>query len=390
MITFVECSKHSTYVMTESIIIRDFGPIADMEIDDVRPFLFLIGPSGSGKSTFMKLMAFLRWSYKMMCIRSFLYYSGVKKSSFRISFRSHLKTMGMEKFLKSNSYIKYSYGNFAIVYDGKLRFPQKFVPRDELSLEKISFISDKRNLIGDVLENNLTIRKSAYYLMESFDNYKTATDEIKLFKMPGLGVELKIKKTSNGVKHTIEPIGDASYSINLNESSSGTQSSMPLGVIMEYLSKKFDIVESLNDSMFKYASKTDSLRDFKAVSNVGDLPNRRVSVFIEEPEISLFPASQRQLLDMLVGNCNYTEGYSLWMMVATHSPYLINHLNVLLRRGADSAHINPVDLCVYNVVDGKLQSLMSIDVDSGESVVDTIELSEPMEDIYNEYESLGS
>lgn len=375
--------------MKESIVIRDFGPIKEMAIDDIRPFLFLIGPSGSGKSTFLKIMAFLRWCYKMMCIRSYLYYSGIKKSTFRINFKSHLKTMGMEKFLKNSSYIEYKYGDYSIIFDGRLRFPLKYVPREELSLEKVSFISDKRNLIGDILENNVTVRKKAYYMNETFDDYQTATDEIKSFKMPSLGVELKVKKTTNGVKHVIEPIEGPQYSINLSESSSGTQSSMPLGIIMEYFSKKFDIVDSLNDAMLSYAAKSDSLKDFKAVSNVGDLPNCRVSVFIEEPEISLFPASQRQLLDMLVGDCNSTNGYKMWMMVATHSPYLINHLNVLLRRGADAPHIDAYDLGVYNVVEGRLQSLVSIDADTGEHVVDTLELSEPMEDIYNEYESLG-
>lgn len=375
--------------MKESIVIRDFGPIKEMAIDDIRPFLFLIGPSGSGKSTFLKIMAFLRWCYKMMCIRSYLYYSGIKKSTFRINFKSHLKTMGMEKFLKNSSYIEYKYGDYSIIFDGGLRFPLKYVPREELSLEKVSFISDKRNLIGDILENNVTVRKKAYYMNETFDDYQTATDEIKSFKMPSLGVELKVKKTTNGVKHVIEPIEGPQYSINLSESSSGTQSSMPLGIIMEYFSKKFDIVDSLNDAMLSYAAKSDSLKDFKAVSNVGDLPNCRVSVFIEEPEISLFPASQRQLLDMLVGDCNSTNGYKMWMMVATHSPYLINHLNVLLRRGADAPHIDAYDLGVYNVVEGRLQSLVSIDADTGENVVDTLELSEPMEDIYNEYESLG-
>lgn len=375
--------------MKESVVIRDFGPIKEMAIDDIRPFLFLIGPSGSGKSTFLKIMAFLRWCYKMMCIRSYLYYSGIKKSSFRINFKSHLKTMGMEKCLKNSSYIKYKYGGYTIIFDGGLRFPLKYVPREELSLEKVSFISDKRNLIGDILENNVTVRKKAYYMNETFDDYQTATDEIKSFKMPSLGVELKVKKTTNGIKHVIEPIEGPQYSINLSESSSGTQSSMPLGIIMEYLTQKFDIVDSLNDAMLSYAAKSDSLKDFKAVSNVGDLPNCRVSVFIEEPEISLFPASQRQLLDMLVADCNSINGYKMWMMVATHSPYLINHLNVLLRRGDDSPHIDTNDLGVYNVVEGRLQSLVSIDADTGEHVVDTLELSEPMEDIYNEYESLG-
>ena len=375
--------------MRESVIIRDFGPIRNMVVDDLRPFVFLIGPSGSGKSTFMKTLAFLRWCYKMMCIRSFLYYSGIKKSTFRINFRSHMKIMGMEELLKGNPYIEYHNGDFTIIYDGKLRFPQKFVKKEELSLEKVAFVSDKRNIIGDILESNVSLRKSAYYMSETFETYKTATSEIKSFVMPGLGVELKIKKTANGVKHKIEPIDGSSYSINLNESSSGTQSTMPLGIIMEYLSKKFDIVGALNSSMLEYAAKSDSLMDFKAVSNVGNLPNRRVSIFVEEPEISLFPATQRQLLDMMIDSCNKASGYQMWMTVATHSPYLINHLNVLLRRKEDAPHIQARDLCVFNVVGGTLQNLVGVDSETGEPVVDTMDLSEPMEDIYNENAALG-
>ncbi|MDR2465842.1 MAG: ATP-binding protein [Prevotellaceae bacterium] len=41
--------------MQESIIIRNFGPVKDMEIQNITPFTVFIGESGSGKSTIMKL-----------------------------------------------------------------------------------------------------------------------------------------------------------------------------------------------------------------------------------------------------------------------------------------------------------------------------------------------
>ena len=77
------------------------------------------------------------------------------------------------------------------------------------------------------------------------------------------------------------------------------------------------------------------------------------------------------------------------LMVATHSPYIINHLNVLLRRKEPAPRIAAEDIGAYLVAEGALQNLMARDADTGEWVVDTADLSEPMEDIYNEYQALG-
>lgn len=375
--------------MKESITIKNFGPLKDISITDIRPFIFLIGPSGSGKSTLLKITAFMRWIYKMMCIRSYLKYSGIKNSPFSMDFKKHLKAMGMVQFLKNDTYIEYHNGNFAFFYNKKVKFPKKYIPNDELSLEKISFISDKRSIIGDILENNAVVKNRAFYITGTFDDYLIAAEAIRHIEMPSLGIQLQLRKTSNGEKHCIEPIAGNDFSINLNEASSGTQSSIPLTLIVEYFAKKYDIVGSLNDAVFRYASKSDSLKDFRASSNVGDLPNRRVSIFLEEPEISLYPTTQRTLLDSIVANCNAPHDYAMHLLVATHSPYIINHLNVLLRRKNTYASIKSDNLGVYNVVGGYIYDLMSQDCNTGEWVVDTGDLSEPMADIYNEYKSLG-
>ena len=375
--------------MKETITIRHFGPLQEVQISDIPPYVFLIGPSGSGKSTLLKVVALMRWIYKMMCIRSYLYYSGIKTSAFSLDFKKHLRTMGMGKYLKPNTYLEYRCGEFELTYDRKIRFPRKYVPREELSLEKVSFISDKRALIGDMLENDVSLKKRAFYANETFDDYLIAADALRSFKMQSLGVQLQVRKTGNGEKHFIEPIDGETFSIPLKESSSGTQSSIPLSVIVEYFSKKYDIVSSLNDAVFRFAAKSDSLKDFRATTNVGELPNRRVSLFLEEPEISLYPSTQRALLDFIVAGCTAPHEYVMNLMVATHSPYLINHLNVLLRRKEPLPRIAADDMGVYLVAEGVLQDLMATDAETGERVVDTTDLSEPMEDIYNEYQSLG-
>ena len=54
--------------MKETLLIKHFGPLQEVQLSDIPPYVFLIGPSGSGKSTLLKVVALMRWIYKMMCI----------------------------------------------------------------------------------------------------------------------------------------------------------------------------------------------------------------------------------------------------------------------------------------------------------------------------------
>ena len=47
--------------MEESIVIKNFGPIKNIEIKNIHPLTIFIGESGSGKSTIMKVIVLFRW-----------------------------------------------------------------------------------------------------------------------------------------------------------------------------------------------------------------------------------------------------------------------------------------------------------------------------------------
>lgn len=287
----------------------------------------------------------------------------------------------------------------------KLRGTNINVPREEISLEKVVFISAKRSLIPDLFEGNAKIQKQMFYLEDTFRNYLLATSAIKQMSLVPLGVKFEVKRTSQGYKHFISSInGTNSYSIRLKDASSGTQNLTPLSLIVEYFSKKYDLVSSMNQSVLSYVSRGDRLMDFKPHSNLGDFPIKRVSLFVEEPELSLFPDAQLELMDYLVDSCflSHSSTYSMALMIATHSPYIVNYLNVIIARnkqsdrvaetipaGNDSTSISMrgEDIAVYRVYDGEIQNLMA-GVDLGGRWVNTYDLSEPMGNILNEYQRL--
>jgi len=379
--------------MKESIIIRNFGPITEIELNDIRPLTIFIGESGSGKSTIIKVLALFRWIYKMVSIRSYLKHSGISRSPFRFNFDTYLKNNGFEDYIKEDTEILYTNGLCEISYfNGKLNGTDRLIDSSELSLEKICFVSDKRNLIPDILANNTEKKTAGFFLKETLGDYLLATRVVRELDINYLGVKFVVRKTPSGEKYYIDGTDEEHpYSIKLEDASSGTQTVTPLSVITEYFSRQYDIIKSFNQAILSYVSSNDNLSDFKAVSNIGDIVHKRVNIHIEEPELSLYPESQRSLINFLVNKC-FVEGpkdYSMTLMMATHSPYIINHINLLIlshQKGVleEGANIDLNNVDVFEIVDGYLNDLKK----EGEFLIDTRPLSDPISSIYEKYNEL--
>jgi predicted ATPase len=75
--------------------------------------------------------------------------------------------------------------------------------------------------------------------------------------------------------------------------------------------------------------------------------------------------------------------------LSTHSPYIINHLNLLIKafdknKLINGAKINYDNLAVYQVVNGSLEDLIA----KNERLVNTNPLSETINNIYDQYAAL--
>lgn len=377
--------------MQESIVIRNFGPVKEIEIKDIRPLTVFIGESGSGKSTIIKVIVLFRWIYKWVNIRSYLKYANVSELPFSFDFKTLLNDNGLIEYLKEGkTEIIYKNGKTTIHYKNRLK-PSPIVPQEELSLEKMCFIADKRIVIPDILTNKVNFQYD-FYLKETLDDTLLSLSKISQLDIGYLGIKFVTKKINGISKYEIKSINASDeYAINLNNASSGTQTLIPLSTVVEYFSKYYDFNSRFNKIIFDYVSRNDSLKDFKATQNMGDIKYKNIHIHIEEPELSLYPESQRSLVNFIINRCfvEQHKDYNMTVMMATHSPYIINHLNLLIKaydknKLIEGAQLDFENLSVYQVENGEINDMKIMN----ERLINTNPLSDTINDIYYEYNQL--
>ena len=374
---------------TESIYIRNFGPITEVDLNDIHSLLVLIGSSGSGKSTVLKLLSIFRWLYKRACIKTYLKRAGVKNLGKNIRFKTLLKTSGMDEYLKSNTHIVYRRGDTELLVESG-NYKSGNVLVKNLSCEKVAFISDKRSIIADYLDHKIERRSAGYYLQDTIDNFMLAKDNIKKMDLEYLGVTFKVEKTNNETKYRFYRIDDE-VSVRMSSGSSGMQTVTPLCMIAEYFASYFSPVKAFSESLWKYLSELDKLSEFNSVTNVGDIQDRNIHLLIEEPELNLDPCSQIKLINQLVDICfDQQNGHNISLALATHSPYILNYLNLLIKRdelNAVETKLSADKISVYEINSGTSIDL-KMDGVNEHKIVNAVSMSEPLSYIYSEYNRL--
>ena len=223
------------------------------------------------------------------------------------------------------------------------------------------------------------------------NDFAQAVKDDKEYDLTDLGLKLSVKHPKGRpVKLTVMPVNDAYAPIELTQASSGIQTSTPLSVIVQHFAKDYSFKEAFRRSVLDYLYDNELLTKFSPVIELADLP-KYVHIHLEEPELSLFPDAQCRLIDDLVKTVNAASSNDrkMGIIMATHSPYILNYLNVLIRQtAADRARVEPEDLAVYRIYDGNAQTLMATD-EEGKALVDTYDLTEMMSAIYNEFNELS-
>ena len=387
--------------MKESIIIKNFGPLKEVEIDDIKPLTVFIGKSAGGKSIIMKVIVLMRYIYKMVNIRSYLKNAKITRSPFKLRFNSLLHD-GLKGMITAQTEIYYTVeinGNkYTLKYTNRGLQSDINIPDKDLIFFKEAYVSGMRSLIPIWASKAVSVKGEnlGFFFHETFNDFNDATDVIKEQKLEYLNLKMKVRKSGNRPKlFTIESLQNDAVPIELRYASSGIQTSAPLVAIVHYFAQEFLFKDAFQRSVLNYLYKQDLLTKFTLGINRNKL-GKYVHIHIEEVELSLAPEDQRAFMSNLVEEVFHKnkKDRKLGLMVSTHSPYIVNHLNVLLRAGyfekarENYPFLEKDDIAVYRVNEGKIISLMATDNDTGEYVINALDMSDTMERIFEEYESM--
>ena len=387
--------------MKESIIIKNFGPLKEVEIDDIKPLTVFIGKSAGGKSIIMKVIVLMRYIYKMVNIRSYLKNAKITRSPFKLRFNSLLHD-GLKGMITAQTEIYYTVeinGNkYTLKYTNRGLQSDINIPDKDLIFFKEAYVSGMRSLIPIWASKAVSVKGEnlGFFFHETFNDFNDATDVIKEQKLEYLNLKMKVRKSGNRPKlFTIESLQNDAVPIELRYASSGIQTSAPLVAIVHYFAQEFSFKDAFQRSVLNYLYKQDLLTKFTPGINRNKL-GKFVHIHIEKVELSLAPEDQRAFMSNLVEEVFHKnkKDRKLGLMVSTHSPYIVNHLNVLLRAGyfekarENYPFLEKDDIAVYRVNEGKIISLMATDNDTGEYVINALDMSDTMERIFEEYESM--
>ena len=387
--------------MKESIIIKNFGPLKEVEIDDIKPLTVFIGKSAGGKSIILKVIVLMRYIYKMVNIRSYLKNAKITRSPFKLRFNSLLHD-GLKGMITAQTEIYYTVeinGNkYTLKYTNRGLQSDINIPDKDLIFFKEAYVSGMRSLIPIWASKAVSVKGEnlGFFFHETFNDFNDATDVIKEQKLEYLNLKMKVRKSGNRPKlFTIESLQNDAVPIELRYASSGIQTSAPLVAIVHYFAQEFSFKDAFQRSVLNYLYKQDLLTKFTLGINRNKL-GKYVHIHIEEVELSLAPEDQRAFMSNLVEEVFHKnkKDRKLGLMVSTHSPYIVNHLNVLLRAGyfekarENYPFLEKDDIAVYRVNEGKIISLMATDNDTGEYVINALDMSDTMERIFEEYESM--
>ncbi|MDZ7897381.1 MAG: AAA family ATPase [Arcicella sp.] len=386
--------------MNEKLIVKNFGPIKDAELELKKVTVF-IGPQGSGKSTLAKSVAICKDS-------EFLVWSYIGDGSHTARFFEKFEVQYFAQNLKfefENSDYRFNYRNNPFRFNIKIEKPiprhffigenpilpdfesykdliseKPFGDSDLIPLKKyfssvaknhVIYIPTDRLMLSSVSDSLLSLLSADISLKKSFidfgKDFETARKNLSSLRIDFLDIQYFYQNGLNLVIHQ-----ESGTQLPLSASSSGQQSVVPLQLVVEHFFSKLN-----------------------------------ATIIVEEPELNLFPDSQKQLIGSLV--CKTLQGGKgdNELLMTTHSPYVLTALNnlifayqvaqVLPERAEDIAQIipreqwlNPDDVAAYyvgedeNGVKGGVHSIFN----KKTGLIGQNELDEISEELGDEFDSL--
>lgn len=331
--------------MNERLVVKSFGPVRDLDITFKKVTLF-IGDQGTGKSCVAKLFSMFKWLEKVLIQKKYRLNYFEQYNRFLTKLCSYHR---IEPFIQPDSELRFESNLYEFVYsEGSFRIFDRneygrnlFRTNDNNEsfegLSKIMYIPAERSIVS-VAENKTKLLK------ELPDSSETFSDEFvnaKKFFKSGYELPFEDLRFEYDSLNEVGWISSGDYKVRLINASSGIQSSLPMCMVSEYLSKiiadreEVKLTKEEKDRLEKRVA--DIMQDDAISDSIKDMMLRQLSSanrydrfinIVEEPELNLFPESQLEVLRSLVAINASSEQNML--VLTTHSPYSLAILNMLI------------------------------------------------------------
>ncbi len=419
-----------------TITIKNVGPIKNIENLELNKVNVFMGPQSSGKSTIAKIISYCTWVEKDVATNQSL----KKYRDDKTLFKDHIETFHKIKgYFRPNSYISYKSDIIEIIWENEQSI-LNWVDQYAYKRSKISYIPAERNMVilpeaKKVSFDETNVRS---FLFDWFDARKKYPHDESL-SILNLEVDYYYSE-GNDEDHIVGINENIEYDILLSHASSGLQSITPLVLMIDYLTfwiykedkisfeqeekrrraNNFLIIEKILKPYFekepsnstevskllnKFNDKVKE-NDSNALKLLKDLGKLRDNLFdtknvqfiIEEPEQNLFPETQRDLIYYLLNKCFNRNGNRL--TITTHSPYILYALNNCMmgylvnnqlqdsekdeyienKFLSEESWINPKEVSVWEIENGKLRSIQDKD-----NIVSENYFDQKMSELTDEY-----
>jgi len=407
--------------------ILNIGPVKDAEIE-LKRFNFFIGPQSCGKSTVAKILSTCCWLEKE--ISTTMNENAIEDAGSFVSLMEDFHKM--IDYFEEDSEIEFETDVIRISLKGN-EFKVVLKNQELYKREKICYIPSERNAVTlpelqgfEFGQTNLRSFLFDWYNAREFYIEENKTDILNL------GVRYYYDPSEQKYKDRIEHVNGKTYKIPLGSASSGLQSVVPLQIMMQYYTNQYfntfaertsfdsdaktrliqnrvvdKYVLSVVSPGFNPLDRSKLIKEQNDKIHEGNPEARallkkyieeldrltvpvRTSFIVEEPEQNLYPFTQIDLLEAIVKLCSDERGHSCTL--TTHSPFILNYLNVLIERYYKNIPnligLNPEELGVYSVTDGRLSDLIQQNAKTGEKSVNAEDLVEAMRVMYQEYREI--
>ncbi len=307
--------------MSEKLIIRNFGPITNVDLD-LRKVNVLIGDQGTGKSTVAKVLSLLKNAaynnYGELSltvdgkkVESKTEIAKFKNESFNKEFQESVQAFELKNYFNFDSYIYFDNELCNIEYkDSLINFVYKgeskgkntdlnyFIPafRDAYILLRENYPA--------ILNAKATLPSLLNWFGQVFNNNRKSYRKFDFRKV--INVEYEY---SNGNDIIILEDGKQ---ITFEESSSAINSVVPMLVVFD------GVINEMSDDSF-------------IILHRKNCP----FITIEESELNCYPLTQKKLVEHLIEKIKFRDyqksnEYYCNLLLTTHSPYILTSINNLM------------------------------------------------------------